>query len=66
MGNKVILVVNDSEQLTLLEYLLTTASIDYALEVSDGKYGFTPPFLIIHGVPLDEKRSLAWVKEQIL
>lgn len=66
MENKVTLLVNDLDQLTMLEYMLVNANIDYTVELSDGRYGIKPPNLIIHGVPLDEKRSLAWVKEQIL
>lgn len=65
MVDKVILRVNDPDQLTFLEYLLVKANVDYVVEVSDGKYGITPPYLIVHGVPIDEKRSLEWVKEQM-
>jgi hypothetical protein len=64
MVSKVTLVVNDLEQLTMLEYMLVNANIEYTLELNDGKYSITPPYLIIHGVPIDEQRSLEWIKEQ--
>lgn len=65
MENKVILRLNDPDQFTFLEYLLVMANVDYVVEVSDGKYGITPPYLIVNGVPIDEERSLKWVKEQM-
>lgn len=65
MASKVTLVVNDLDQLTMLEYMLVNANIEYTLELSDGNDSITPPYLIIHGVPIDERRSLAWIKEQM-
>jgi hypothetical protein len=65
MANRVTLIVNNLEQLTMLEYMLVNANIDYTVEVSDGKYGITPPYLIVHGVPIDERRSFEWIKGQM-
>lgn len=64
MANKVTLRVGNIDQLTMLEYMLINANIDYTVELSDGKYGIEPPYLIIHGVPIDERRSFEWIKEQ--
>ena len=65
MASKVTLMVNDLDQLTMLEYMLVNANIDYTVEVSNGKYGITPPYLIVHGVPIDERRSFEWIKGQM-
>lgn len=65
MVSKVTLMVNDLDQLTMLEYMLVNANIDYTVQVSDGKYGIESPHLIVHGVPIDERRSYQWIKEQM-
>lgn len=59
------LIVDDSEQITMLEYALTSAGIDYELIISDGEYGIKPPHLVLHGVPIDELRSFKWLEEHI-
>ena len=59
------LVVDDSEQITLLEYALTLADIDYELIISEGKYGIHSPYLLVYGIPLDEVRAFNWIKEHL-
>ena len=60
----VTLFVDDTDQLTMLEYLLMQAKIEYEVKQSDGRYGIETPYLIVYGVPLDEKRAYYWIKEQ--
>lgn len=57
------LIVDDSEQITMLEYALTLAGIDYELIISNGEYGIKPPYLLVYEVPLDEIRAFNWIKE---
>lgn len=61
----VVLYVSDLEQISLLEYALISANVEYETEVTKGKFGLTPPFLTVYGVPLDEKHAFDWVIEQI-
>jgi hypothetical protein len=60
----VTLFVDDLDQLTILEYLLFTYGIDHNIELNDGRYGIQAPFLLVYGVPLDEKRSIRWILGQ--
>lgn len=59
----VTLFVSDTDQLTMLEYELIKANIPYKMEVTESNFGISPPSLRVHGVPLDMKRSLNWIKE---
>ncbi len=59
----VTLFVKDQKQISMLEYLLIQAHIDYKTELDDGRYGIVPPYIKVYGVPLDEKRALDWIKE---
>ena len=56
------LFVDDLEQVTILEYLLTANGIDYEVALNDGKWGIESPYLVVYGAPLDEKRSIRWIK----
>lgn len=58
------LMVNDLEQMTLLEHALITADITYEVVFDDGRYGITPPYIIVDGAPLDELRALKWLNER--
>ena len=50
---------------TVLEQELQKANIEYQLCLDLGHYGFRPPYLVVDGVPLDNKRSMIWVKESV-
>ena len=56
------LCVDDFEQVTMLELMLTNKDIEYVLELSGIQYGMKPPFLIVNGVPLDFNRSIKWIQ----
>ena len=56
------LVVNDLEQITILEYLLTIHGIDYTTVLDDGRYGIQAPYLLVYNVPLDEQRAIKWIR----
>ena len=58
------LMVDNLAQITMLENALLTAKIEYELGIDDGRYGIKPPYLLIHGAPLDELRALKWIGEQ--
>ena len=58
------LIVDDFDQITTLEYLLTQNNISFELELSEKSYGFRPPHLIVDGVPLDFNRSMKWLRGQ--
>lgn len=57
------LVVFDFENVTDLESRLNKANIEYQLCIDMGHYGVRPPYLVVDGVPLDEKRAKIWIKE---
>ena len=59
------LIVNNLEQITILEYLLTKQNIQFfaELEGDTNDYGLIPPYMIVDSVPLDFNRSLKWIKE---
>ena len=57
------LVVWDFDQESDLEKMLEDADIEYQLSLDIGQYGLVTPYLVVDGVPLDNKRSKAWVKE---
>ena len=57
----VTLFVDDLDQITFLEYLLTTYGIEHEVKLSDGRYGLDAPYMLVYGVPLDEKRAMRWV-----
>ena len=59
------LIVDDFDQITMLEQLLTQKDIPYEIELGDKsrrEYGLRPPHLIVDGVPLDFNRSIKWLK----
>ena len=58
----VTVVVENSCQMTILESLLRKAGVEYEVTETD-RYGLATNYLIVDGVPLDLKRSLAWIKE---
>ena len=57
------LVVNDTQQITLLEGALMLANIDYETTIGKGEYGIHPPYILVYGTPLDEVRAFEWIKE---
>ena len=58
------LVVNDTEQISMIEWFLIQKNIRYEL-CPCNTYGFNPPYLIVDGVPLDNIESLIWIEEQV-
>ena len=60
----VTLFVSDLDQLTMLEYALINANIDYIRTMDDGRYGIPTPYIKVYGVPLDEQRAFNWIKER--
>jgi hypothetical protein len=61
----VVLYVKDLDQLSLLEFALINAGIEYERELANGKFGLATPFLTVCGTPLDEKHAMDWIIEQI-
>lgn len=61
----VTLFVDDLDQLTILEYLLFIRGIDHDIKLNDGKYGMQAPYLLVYGVPLDERRAIRWVMNRL-
>lgn len=59
------LVVNDSEQITLMEWELIQKKIQYEV-CPCNTFGFNPPYLIVDGVPLDNIRSLLWIEGKMI
>lgn len=60
----VTLFVDDLDQLTALEYLLFTYGIEHMIELNDGRFGLSSPYLLVYGVPLDEKRAFKWITSE--
>jgi hypothetical protein len=56
------LVVDDTAQLTILDYLLQTHGIEYESILNDGRYGIPTPYLLVYGAPLDEERAIKWIR----
>ena len=61
----VTLFVDDLDQMTILEYLLFTHSIKHTIKLNDGRFGLTSPYLLVYGVPLDEKRAIRWIMNRL-
>ena len=61
----VTLFVSDLDQLTILEYLLFINGIDHDIKLHDGRFGMTAPYLMVYGVPLDEKRAIRWISHRL-
>lgn len=57
------LVTNELSKRSNLERELIAANIQYQIVLDIGNYGVKPPFIVVDGVPLDEKRALVWIKE---
>lgn len=57
----VVLVVNNYEQVSELEYALMKANIPYEIDLGKTSYGIRQPFLLVDGVPLDMGRALKWI-----
>lgn len=57
----VTLFVSDLDQLTILEYLLYINGIKHKIKLNDGRFGLSSPYLLVYGVPLDEKRAIRWI-----
>ena len=59
------LVLDDLDQLSLLELELIKQNIPYELVSNQSQKlkPLPPPYLLVHGVPLDFERSLKWIKE---
>lgn len=57
------LVVFDFEEESKLEQMLVDANIEYQLCLNMGHCGIQPPYLVVDGVPLDDKRARRWIKE---
>ena len=62
----VTLFVSDLQQTTFLEQGLILKNIKYDIQLSDGRYGLDTPYLLVDGVPLDEKRAWKWLEDQHL
>lgn len=60
----VTLFVDDLDQLTVLEYLLFTYGIEHDIKLYDGRFGLPAPYLLVYGVPLDEKRAFKWITSE--
>ena len=58
------LFVDNKDQVTILEYLLTVYKIEYDVELDDGRWGIKPPYLTVYGVPIDEQRAYDWIKSR--
>lgn len=61
----VTLFVDDLDQLTILEYLLFTHGVEHEIKLNDGRYGLKAPYLLVYGVPLDEKRAIRWIRGRL-
>ena len=59
------LVVNNFDYVSKLEWKLNKTNIEYQVCIDMGHYGFKPPYLVVGGVPLDNKRSLKWIEERM-
>ena len=59
----VTLFVSDLDQVTMLEYMLMKANIQYTRSLDDGRYGLQTPYIKVYEVPLDEQRAFNWIKE---
>lgn len=57
------LIVSDELQLTMLEMMLMSEDIDFNVSTNQ-QYDMATPYLIVDGVPLDEERSVKWIKER--
>lgn len=58
------LVVKDYEFVSMLEAKLIAAKIDYDLELETKSIGIETPYLIVDGVPLNQSKAIAWIKER--
>ena len=59
------LVLDDCDQISILENMLTVMNIEFDKISTQNHFPpLTPPFLLVNGVPLDFNRSLKWLKEQ--
>ena len=56
------LIVDDLEQISTLEWMLTVQGIPHELSLNKCDNGIRPPYLVVDGVPLDFNRSLKWLK----
>lgn len=54
------LVKSNTDQLDVLEIELIRNNIPY--RIVEGK-ALTPPYLMVHGVPLDLVRAIKWIEE---
>lgn len=57
------LVVNNFDEVSVLQQCLNEANIDYQICFNMGHCGIEPPYIIVHGVRLDENRAKRWIKE---
>lgn len=57
------LFVTDFEEETALQKALNQANIEYQLGIDLEGYGIQAPYLVVNGVPLDEKHAMIWIKE---
>lgn len=59
------LVLDDCDQISILEYMLTDMNLEFEkISTRNHVPPLRPPFLLVNGVPLDFNRSLKWLKEQ--
>jgi len=56
------LVISNCDGNSELEKALAESDLQFQVVFDVENYGLTPPHLIVDGIPLDEKRSLKWVK----
>lgn len=58
------LILNDSNQVSMVELALINSGIKYEVDIAEIEYGITPPCLIVDGVPLDLEHALKWIGER--
>ena len=56
----VTLFVDDLDQITILECVLISKSIDYELALNEFKHGLSSPYLLVYGAVLNETRAIKW------
>lgn len=58
------LIVDDTDQVSLLESMLIDKDIPYTVEKRTSDCGLDPPYLVVHGAPLDFKHAIRWICEK--
>ena len=58
------LIVDNTNQVSILEAMLIEHGIDYTVEERTSKGAINPPYLIVHGAPLDFAHAIRWICEK--